>query len=605
MSPPFKFAPPVPRAAQQIFPDHAKIDLDVAPLGWTLAFLQTKANQTPLPNNALANYAGGRGTSGEAGILSRIFDIAGATNKWCCEFGAGDGDRASNTYELVHDHGWSTVYIEPDSAKFERLAANFRDRDNVHTRKQFIAFDPPNTIDGILATTPCPKDLDLMVIDIDGADYHIWDSIRDYRARVVMIEFNSTIPPDVSHIPPRDMTIRQGTSLLALCELAATKGYELVAVTSWNAIFVERHMFAKFGIADNHPTAMLRSWNTTHIFQLYDGTLIAGIWAHMHWIKARFALEDIQVIPKSLRQFSRKLARSTTTLRPDGTVTSEPTLSAVHAATGNRFADFARDVTSRFGEDGIIEALLDRLGCTNGFFLDIGSFGIKQHSHVWNLAAGRRWRGRVVRVPSAAWDCGNDFVFPGVDTIDLPAIDLSQPEGFIDAVDSSLAGNSVDFLSIGVDGADYQIWQTLAHLRSRLVAIEFNPTITNDVFFVQAPNFGIHQGCSLNALIELGKEQGYELIACSRVTAFFVVRESYAAFGIVDNDIDAMYVPSVMKLYQLFDGTLRLSGMRRLISHGIELAEDEIQILPRALRLWPESVPDGPHTTLYVGEPRL
>ena len=35
---------------------------------------------------------------------------------------------------------------------------------------------------------------DLIVIDIDGNDYHVFDSMMKYRAKCMMVEFNPTIP---------------------------------------------------------------------------------------------------------------------------------------------------------------------------------------------------------------------------------------------------------------------------------------------------------------------------------------------------------------------------------------------------------------------------
>jgi len=569
---------------------------------WTLAHIQSEENQKAIANNALAAYAGGRGTDGEAGILDRIFQVIGETNRWCCEFGASDGVEECNTYDFVRERGWSAVYIEPDEHKFARLEEAYRERPGVHTFKRLVRFDPPDTIDAILAETPCPKALDLMVIDIDGCDYHIWQSIRDYRGRVVMIEFNSTIPPQVSYVQPRDMAVHHGSSLRALCELAAQQGYELVALTAWNAIFVQRELFARFGIANNHPTAIHRPTNMMHLFQLYDGTLVLGTWARLHWINGRLALEDIQVLPKHLRRFSRRLAGAQSILRPDGGVAARsPDRREVRLAAGNRFGASARDVTSQFGEDGIIEALLAPLQCGNRTFLDLACFGAKAGSRVWQLATTHGWTGHVVRVPSpaGAWECRDEFPAGGVSYIDLASIVFEGRLEFLRLIRRAMKGD-IDFLSIGVDGADYQTWQSLQEFRPVLVAVGFNPTIPNDIYFVQAPRLDVNHGCSLYALVELARELGYQLAACSAATAFFVRRDYFHRLGLRNNDIESMHVPMSMHLFQLFDGTLRLAGLRRLLWHGLELAEDEIQILPRALRRWPTSVPPGPHADLYV-----
>ena len=593
--------PPLHRSSRAPFRAEWMVDTKVASPGWTMEYVETKENRRPLDNNVLATYAAGRGTAGELGILARIFQIIGETNRWCCEFGASDGIAECNTYNFVRKHDWSAVYIEPDELKYQRLKSEHRDRSSVFSFQNFVDFDPPNLIDRILAKTPCPKNLDLMVIDVDGCDYHIWQSISDYLARVVMVEFNSTIPGDVYYVPPRDMNIHHGCSLRALDDLARARGYELVATNGWNAFFVRKDLFWLFGIQNNHPTAMHRAANIMKLFQLYDGTLVLGTWAQLHWLPLQLALEDIQVLPKNLRHFSRRLATVGITLLPDGNLAPAASICPPLFTKANRFAAYARNVTSSYGDDGIIAALLDVVARKNQTFLDFGCFGVKHGSRVWQLASVGGWRGYIVRVPSSngAWTCAEDFSCDGVTYIDLSSVLFLGGLEFVRDIRRAIT-NEIDILSIGVDGSDYQAWQSLHELRPIIVAVQFNPTIPNDIFFVQAPDFSVHQGCSLNALIELGKQQGYELAACSLATAFFVRNDRFSELGIQRNDIDLMYAPTPMQLFQLFDGTLRLAGRRRLLWHGIELADDEIQVLPRALRRWPTTLPPGPHSDLFV-----
>ena len=76
--------------------------------------------------------------------------------------------------------------------------------------------------------------------------YHIFESLK-IHPRVVVVEFNHTIPyyfdvyqEYMSH--SWDM----GSSVAALKRLGKQKGYELVAVTDVNAIFVDGIYFDKF-----------------------------------------------------------------------------------------------------------------------------------------------------------------------------------------------------------------------------------------------------------------------------------------------------------------------------------------------------------------------
>ncbi|KKR71817.1 MAG: hypothetical protein UU15_C0041G0001, partial [Candidatus Levybacteria bacterium GW2011_GWC2_40_7] len=101
-----------------------------------------------------------------------------------------------------------------------------------------------------------------------------WQTIENYTPKVVIIEFNPSIPVDIEYIQPKDLSINQGSSLLSITKLARQKGYELIATTKWNAIFTRKKYFKLFRIKDNSPVAIYRIRQyQTQIFQLFDGTI--------------------------------------------------------------------------------------------------------------------------------------------------------------------------------------------------------------------------------------------------------------------------------------------------------------------------------------------
>lgn len=101
-----------------------------------------------------------------------------------------------------------------------------------------------------------PKDFDLLSIDIDFNDYWVWKAITDYSPRVVVIEYNSSIPPTESRAVPYDPDARWdgtsyfGASLLALQNLGLKKGYTLVGCNDHgvNAFFCKRELVERFKI---------------------------------------------------------------------------------------------------------------------------------------------------------------------------------------------------------------------------------------------------------------------------------------------------------------------------------------------------------------------
>ena len=213
---------------------------------------------------------------GEDGIIEHIFSILKPANRLCVEFGAGDGKYDSNTWNLIHNHGWSAVLIESHPGYFSRLRKEYKTNPNVQAFNLVVNFQGEHTLDNILDRAKgVPKNIDFLSIDIDGNDYHIWDSLVTYRPRVIMIECNLRIPPSLSFIQPRDLSISWGSSLKALVELGTRKGYELIYAKSMNAIFVLKELFPLFNIADNAPeTIGMFSEQDAKFFQLFDGSIV-------------------------------------------------------------------------------------------------------------------------------------------------------------------------------------------------------------------------------------------------------------------------------------------------------------------------------------------
>jgi hypothetical protein len=148
-----------------------------------------------------------------------------------------------------------------------------------------------------------------------------------------------------------------------------------------------------------------------------------------------------------------------------------------------------------------------------------------------------------------------------------------------------------DLLSIDIDGIDYFIWESLVVFEPTIIVIEFNPTIPNDIAFVQQKDPRINQGCSLLALIMLGKKKGYELICCTSWNAFFVKKDLFPQFNITNNFISHMYNPILDgRIFQGYDSYIYTYGMDRLLwKNGIPLVSDDFQALPEKFRTFQDA----------------
>jgi hypothetical protein len=170
---------------------------------------------------------------GEDGVLAHIFECIGTANRRFVEFGAWDGRHWSNTARLRIEHGWTGLLMDGDPERAGRRVM----RETVTAEN----------VEALFAKYGVPGLFDLLSIDIDGNEYWVWNAIRCYRPRVVVIEYNVFFGPDVSKTIPYDPAHRwdeslfHGASLEALRRLGRAKGYSLVHTDSYspNAFFVD------------------------------------------------------------------------------------------------------------------------------------------------------------------------------------------------------------------------------------------------------------------------------------------------------------------------------------------------------------------------------
>jgi hypothetical protein len=180
----------------------------------------------------------------EDGILQEIFRRIGPRHRSFVEFGCGFGLENNTAYLL--SQGWRGLWIEGDELNGARVASAFGYLITHGLLKFKRSFITRENIDGLIAEAELGPEIDLLSIDLDGNDYHVWEAIRTVGARVVVIEYNAKFRP------PHDWCMtyaaahvwrgsdQMGSSLAALARLGAAKGYQLVGcgIAGCNAFFV-------------------------------------------------------------------------------------------------------------------------------------------------------------------------------------------------------------------------------------------------------------------------------------------------------------------------------------------------------------------------------
>jgi hypothetical protein len=200
--------------------------------------------------------------NGEDGTLAEIFRRIGTTDRRFVEVGVGDGLENNTTFWLAQ--GWQGCWLEGDEKSIASIREHFWQplKEGKLTLRQ--AFISAENIGQLFAELNVPKEFDLFSLDIDRNTWFVWQALKEYRPRVVVVEYNASWPasvdwkveyrPDMVH----NCTAYMGASLKAYEKLGAELGYALVGcdLGGINAFFVRRDLcgdhFAAPFTAENH-----------------------------------------------------------------------------------------------------------------------------------------------------------------------------------------------------------------------------------------------------------------------------------------------------------------------------------------------------------------
>jgi len=186
--------------------------------------------------------------NGEDGIIAEIFRRIGATNKFFAEVGVGDG--LENNTACLLQNGWSGVWVDGDRRHLAFAAQEFKpviDTGHLTILNRMIT---KSNIASIFAEGRVPEGLDLLSLDIDRNTFFLWEPLAHLRARVVVVEYNATIPPSdefcVDDAPNSMWNAGSyyGASLKTYEKLGEKLGYVLVSceLSGNNAFFLRKDL---------------------------------------------------------------------------------------------------------------------------------------------------------------------------------------------------------------------------------------------------------------------------------------------------------------------------------------------------------------------------
>jgi hypothetical protein len=219
----------------------------------------------------------------EDGMLAEIFRRIGETNRIFFEFGVGNGLQNITFHMLLN--GWKGWWIEINKPKLAFMRQYFSGAiDDGRLVIDDSHIDAEN-INAVCEKLGIPEEIDLLSIDIDGNDYHVFDRMSRVHARVLVLEYNPLYPPPMRLVGGYDPNYQYseqsyiGASLQSLTDLAESKGYQLVgtSISGINAIFVRKDLAGdKFA----YPATPMHLYHSARYQLSFTGGFGAGIRAN-------------------------------------------------------------------------------------------------------------------------------------------------------------------------------------------------------------------------------------------------------------------------------------------------------------------------------------
>ena len=177
----------------------------------------------------------------EDGMIHEILKRLDVQTGSFVEIGVGNGHENNTAFLL--SRGWKGYWIEGDPAFLETIGQPEYSAYSVTGKQVFVTRE---NISNVFKELKIPIELDLLSIDVDRNTYYIWEGLSEYRPKVVVVEYNAAMPPDIDWVidyaPQKiwDGSQNFGASLLAYEILARRFGYSLVGCDfiGINAFFV-------------------------------------------------------------------------------------------------------------------------------------------------------------------------------------------------------------------------------------------------------------------------------------------------------------------------------------------------------------------------------
>ena len=203
---------------------------------------------------------------------------------------------------------------------------------------------------------------------------------------------------------------------------------------------------------------------------------------------------------------------------------------------------YKKDVNSQNGEDGIIEFIFDKLQIKKGNFIEFGAWDGKHLSNCLKLIQ-EGWTGIYIegdkdKYTTLSQNFGNH---EGITTINK-YVSYEINDNLDTIIDSSMhESKDFDFISIDVDGIDYNIFKAMNKYLPKVICIEVNaghdPMYDKEIPVYIAKN---NVGQSMYIICKEAENKGYFPLCYTG--NLFLIKNEY-------KDLFAPYLKSLKEIY--------------------------------------------------------
>lgn len=201
----------------------------------------------------------------------------------------------------------------------------------------------------------------------------------------------------------------------------------------------------------------------------------------------------------------------------------------------NSLHDVEFKVFSQWGDDGIIQWLVNNIEIPNKCFIE---FGVENYteSNTRFLLMNNNWSGLVMDGNPKNIDQIKESYYYWKHEISAEAVFIDK-ENINDLLFSAHFGKEIGMLHIDIDGNDYWIWKEINSVSPIIVILEYNSVFGVDrlITIPYSKNFRrseahysyLYYGASIRALCRLSSEKGYAFIGCNSAgnNAYFIRKD--------------------------------------------------------------------------------